>query len=52
MSPDAAKILADRWGLELALFTVPGTDGSTVTSQLPVPGVIVRYGATITLWLD
>jgi eukaryotic-like serine/threonine-protein kinase len=52
MSPDAAKVLADRWGLELALFTVPGTDGSTVTSQLPVPGTTVRYGATITLWMD
>jgi serine/threonine-protein kinase len=52
MSQDGAKALADRYGLELALFTVPATDGSTVTSQLPVPGTTVRYGATITLWLD
>jgi len=52
LSTGTAKALAERWGLELAMFTVPGTDGSTVTSQLPVPGTTVRYGSTITLYLD
>jgi eukaryotic-like serine/threonine-protein kinase len=52
LSPDAAEALAERWGLELAMLTVPGSDGSTVTSQLPVPGTTVRYGETITVYLD
>jgi serine/threonine-protein kinase len=52
LSADQARTLAERWGLELALFTVPGTDGSTVTSQLPQSGTTVRYGATISLYLD
>ena len=52
LSAEQARSLAGEWGLELALFTVPGTDGSTVTSQLPGAGSTVRYGATITLYLD
>jgi len=48
LSRSAALSLAAEWGLELAIQPVPGTDGSTVISQLPSPGVTVRYGQTIT----
>ena len=46
-----AEALADRWGLELAILSVPNTDGSNVISQLPSGGATVRYGATITLYM-
>jgi serine/threonine-protein kinase len=51
LSRGAAEALADAWGLELAILTVPNTGGANVISQLPGGGSTVRYGATITLYM-
>jgi eukaryotic-like serine/threonine-protein kinase len=51
LSRAAAQALAAEWGLELAILPVPGTDGSSVISQLPGVGTTVRYGQTITVYV-
>jgi serine/threonine-protein kinase len=51
LSVGAARTLASRHGLAVALQTVPGTNGDEVVSQLPEAGTTVRYGQTITLFL-
>jgi eukaryotic-like serine/threonine-protein kinase len=51
LSRAAAQALAAEWGLELAILPVPGTDGSSVISQLPGGGTTVRYGQTITVYV-
>jgi serine/threonine-protein kinase len=50
-SKNDAKALAEQRHLEVTFLQVPGTNGTTVFSQLPLPGVTVRYGQTITLYL-
>jgi beta-lactam-binding protein with PASTA domain len=50
MSVEAARTLADSVGLKLTALQVPGSNGSTVVSQLPLGGTRVRYGSTITVY--
>jgi hypothetical protein len=50
MSVDAAKALAATYGLHLTAYPTPGAVGSTVTTQLPLPGSTVRYGTTVTVY--
>jgi eukaryotic-like serine/threonine-protein kinase len=50
MSVEAAKALADSYGLVIAAYPVPGATGTTVMTQLPAAGTVVPYGATITVY--
>jgi beta-lactam-binding protein with PASTA domain len=50
MSVEAARNLAESVGLKLTALPVPGSNGSTVVSQLPLGGTRVRYGSTITVY--
>jgi eukaryotic-like serine/threonine-protein kinase len=50
MSLGDARALAASAGLRVAALPVPGATGTTVASQVPTAGDIVRAGATITLY--
>jgi eukaryotic-like serine/threonine-protein kinase len=51
LSGGEAKALAERYGLHVTFFNVPGTTATTIIGQNPVPGTTVRYGDTITLYV-
>jgi serine/threonine-protein kinase len=51
LSRDAAKALADRYGLQPDFRTIAGTSGTIVYSQTPGVGTTVSYGDTITLFV-
>jgi serine/threonine-protein kinase len=51
LSPGQAKALAERSGLVVSFFYVPGTPQTVVISQQPAPGSTVSSGDTITLFV-
>jgi serine/threonine-protein kinase len=51
LSGDEAKALAERYGLHVSFFNVPGTPATTIIGQNPTPGTTVGYGDTITLYV-
>jgi serine/threonine-protein kinase len=51
LTPDQAMSLADRYGLKVSFFDVPGTPHTTVIGQNPTAGDTVHAGDTITLYV-
>ncbi len=51
LSPTAAKAKAGDYGLHVRFFYVPGTPQTTVISQVPEAGQMVRYGDTLVLYV-
>jgi serine/threonine-protein kinase len=51
MSKDAAIAKLQALGLRVAVATVTGSSGTTVVGQIPVAGVMVRAGATVTIYV-
>jgi serine/threonine-protein kinase len=50
LSVDAAKAMADEFGLQFLALAVPGAAGTTVRTQLPAAGTTIRADATITVY--
>jgi serine/threonine-protein kinase len=51
LTPDEATSLADKYGLKVSFFDVPGTPHTTVIGQNPTAGATVHAGDTITLYV-
>jgi beta-lactam-binding protein with PASTA domain len=51
MSKDAAVAKLKGLGLRVALSPLPGSPGTTVAGQLPLAGVTVQYGQTVTIYV-
>jgi eukaryotic-like serine/threonine-protein kinase len=51
MSKDAAVAKLQALGLRVAVATVTGSNGTTVVGQIPVAGVMVKAGATVTIYV-
>ena len=50
MSVEAARALAERYGLKVTALEVPGGGGENVVSQIPESGTRIRYGSTVTVY--
>ncbi len=51
MSKDAAIARLKDLGLRVAVSPLPGSPGTTVAGQLPLPGQTVTYGQTVTIYV-
>ncbi|HZD18236.1 MAG TPA: PASTA domain-containing protein, partial [Actinomycetota bacterium] len=51
LSKDAAIARLRALGLKVAVSPLPGSPGTTVGGQLPLPGTIVKYGQTVTIYV-
>jgi serine/threonine-protein kinase len=51
LTPEEATSLADKYGLKVSFFDVPGTPHTTVIGQNPTAGATVHAGDTITLYV-
>ncbi len=51
MPKDAAIAKLKDLGLSVAVSPLPGSPGTTVAGQLPLPGVTVTYGQTVTIYV-